>query len=158
MQGTNLSQATTECFTNRLFGCKTSCKRGKIIPGIGQFARCKNPLQEALPLTGDHARNSLDFNQVNPISQFHKTRNAPLHGWPVITRLLTKATIAECAWMIGGSRWVLDTSVDYAKERHQFGHPIGSFQAIQHKCANMYIELVGASCLTYYAAWAASDL
>ena len=78
-------------------------------------------------------------------------------GWPVMKALLTEAAVAECAWMIGGARWVLETSVDYAKERIQFGVPIGSFQAIQHKCADMLIEVEGATSITYYAAWAVSE-
>ena len=78
-------------------------------------------------------------------------------GWPVVRMVLTQATVAECAWMIGGAQWVLDTSVDYAKERIQFGKPIGSFQAIQHKCANMAIDVEGAVNITYYAAWAVAE-
>ena len=78
-------------------------------------------------------------------------------GWPIMKRVLDEAAVAESAWMIGGARWVLETAVDYAKERVQFGRPIGSFQAIQHKCANMYIEVEGATSLTYYAAWAVSE-
>ncbi len=78
-------------------------------------------------------------------------------GWPVIKKVLNEAIIAECAWMIGGAQWVLDTSVEYAKERIQFGKPIGSFQAIQHKCANMAIDVEGAVNITYYAAWAVSE-
>jgi len=78
-------------------------------------------------------------------------------GWPIIKRVLDVATVAECAWMIGGARWVLETAVDYAKERIQFGVPIGSFQAVQHKCANMACEVEGATSITYYAAWAVSE-
>lgn len=78
-------------------------------------------------------------------------------GWPIMKTVLNQATIAECAWMIGGAQWVLDTSVAYAKEREQFGKPIGSFQAIQHKCANMAIDVEGAVDITYYAAWAVSE-
>ena len=55
--------------------------------------------------------------------------------------------------MVGGAQWVLDTTVKYAKERVQFGHPIGSFQAIQHKCANMLVDLESARFVTYEAAW-----
>jgi len=77
-------------------------------------------------------------------------------GWPIMKTVLSHATIAECAWMVGGAQWVLETSVAYAKEREQFGSPIGSFQAIQHKCANMAIDVEGAVDITYYAAWAAS--
>jgi alkylation response protein AidB-like acyl-CoA dehydrogenase len=78
-------------------------------------------------------------------------------GWPTMKTVLEQATIAECAWMAGGAQWVLDTSVAYAKERVQFGKQIGSFQAIQHKCANMAIDVEGAVNITYYAAWAVAE-
>jgi alkylation response protein AidB-like acyl-CoA dehydrogenase len=78
-------------------------------------------------------------------------------GWPIVQKILQEATIAECAWMTGGARWVLETTLDYAKERVQFGVPIGSFQAIQHKCADMAVEVEGATSLVYYAAWAISE-
>ena len=78
-------------------------------------------------------------------------------GWPLVARLLEEAEVAECAWMTGGARWVLETSVQYACQRVQFGVPIGTFQAIQHKCANMAVEVEGATSATYYAAWAACE-
>jgi alkylation response protein AidB-like acyl-CoA dehydrogenase len=59
--------------------------------------------------------------------------------------------------MSGGARWALETSVEYAKTRIQFGHPIGSFQAIQHKCANMMVQVESAKSATYYAAWAVAN-
>lgn len=78
-------------------------------------------------------------------------------GWPVIRTILEEATVGECAWMTGGARWALETSTEYAKERVQFGQPIGSFQAIQHKLANMAVEVEGATSITYYAAWAITE-
>jgi alkylation response protein AidB-like acyl-CoA dehydrogenase len=78
-------------------------------------------------------------------------------GWPAMQKLLAQATVAECARMIGGAQWVLETAVDYAKDRIAFDRPIGSFQAIAHKCANMAIEVEGAVSITYYAAWAVSE-
>ena len=78
-------------------------------------------------------------------------------GWPVVKRVLEEATVAECAWMSGGARWVLETTVEYAKTRIQFGHPIGSFQAIQHKCSDVAVEVEGCTSLTYYAAWAITE-
>ena len=78
-------------------------------------------------------------------------------GWPIMQRLMQEAAIAECAWMVGGARWVLEASVEYAKERVQFGVPIGSFQAIQHKCADMAVEVEGATSITYYASWAVAE-
>jgi len=74
-------------------------------------------------------------------------------GWPIIEKLLKKASIAKCAEMVGGTQAVLDMSVQYAKERIQFGKPIGSYQAIQHHCANMVIDLDGSRFITYKAAW-----
>jgi alkylation response protein AidB-like acyl-CoA dehydrogenase len=55
--------------------------------------------------------------------------------------------------MVGGARRVLEMTVDYARERTAFGHPIGSFQAIQHCCADMLVDVDGCSLMTYNAAW-----
>jgi len=74
-------------------------------------------------------------------------------GWSVLERVLEKATIARCAEMLGGTRQVLEMTVDYAKERKQFDRPIGSFQAIRHYCANMVTEVDGCFLITYEAAW-----
>jgi len=78
-------------------------------------------------------------------------------GWRIMRRILDEAEVAESAWMSGGARWVLETCIDYACKRIQFGVPIGSFQAIQHKCANMAVEVEGATSVTYYAAWAVAE-
>ena len=81
----------------------------------------------------------------------------PDQGWPVVEKVLGEAAAAECGYMVGGARWVLETAVDYAKQRIQFGTPIGSFQAIQHKCADMFLDIDGASFIAYYAAWLISE-
>ena len=78
-------------------------------------------------------------------------------GWPIVRNLLDEAIVGECAWMIGGARWALETSVSYAKERVQFGVPIGTFQAIQHKLANVAVEVEGATSIVYYAAWTVDE-
>lgn len=78
-------------------------------------------------------------------------------GWPVLERVLDGAKIALCAEMCGGAQRVLEMSVDYAKVREQFGRPIGSFQAIQHKCADMLVEVESAKSATYYGAWAIAN-
>jgi len=69
-----------------------------------------------------------------------------------IDRLLPKMIILKCAEMIGGIKKVLDMTVSYAKARHQFGRPIGSFQAIQHYCADMAVDLEVGRLITYRAA------
>jgi alkylation response protein AidB-like acyl-CoA dehydrogenase len=79
------------------------------------------------------------------------------HGWAIVKEILPKATLAQCALMVGGAQQVLEMTVDYAKERVQFGAPIGSFQAIQHKCADMAIDVDGCRFITYEAAWMLSE-
>jgi len=78
-------------------------------------------------------------------------------GWPVVEKVLEKAAAAKCAEMVGGAQATLDMSVAYAKERIQFGRPIGSFQAIQHHCANMLTDVDGSRFITYQAAWKLSE-
>src|SRR5262245_4890810 len=78
-------------------------------------------------------------------------------GWPLLERIVDRAKVALCAEMCGGAQKVLDMSVEYAKVREQFGKPIGSFQAIQHKCANMMVQVESAKSATYYAAWAVAN-
>jgi len=78
-------------------------------------------------------------------------------GWALLDRLVDRAKVAVCAEMCGGAQKVLEMSVAYAKVREQFGKPIGSFQAIQHKCANMMVQVESAKSATYYAAWAVAN-
>ncbi|MBI2854128.1 MAG: acyl-CoA/acyl-ACP dehydrogenase [Chloroflexi bacterium] len=78
-------------------------------------------------------------------------------GWLLIEDLLCRAAVAKCAEMVGGAQQVLDMTVQYAKDRVQFGQPIGSFQAIQHHCANMAIDVDGGRFITYQAAWMLSE-
>lgn len=78
-------------------------------------------------------------------------------GWPVIERVLDRAAVGLAAEQVGGAQFVLDMSVQYAKDRVQFGRPIGSFQAIKHKCADMLLEVESAKSAAYYAAWCASE-
>jgi alkylation response protein AidB-like acyl-CoA dehydrogenase len=81
----------------------------------------------------------------------------PDEGWPIMKDVLEKATVAKCAEMVGGAHAALDMAVNYAKERVQFGQPIGTFQAIQHHCANMVTDVSGSRFITYKAAWKVSE-
>ncbi|MFP3898327.1 MAG: acyl-CoA dehydrogenase family protein [Dehalococcoidia bacterium] len=78
-------------------------------------------------------------------------------GWPLVKDVLEKATVAKCAEMVGGMQAAFEMAVDYAKERVQFGRPIGSFQAIQHYCADMAMDVAGSRFITYKAAWKLSE-
>ena len=75
-------------------------------------------------------------------------------AWPALKRALDWATAALCAEMVGGTQKVLESSTDYAKTRHQFGKPIGIYQAVSHKLADMLVLSESGRSATYYAAWA----
>ncbi len=74
-------------------------------------------------------------------------------GWDLLKPVIQRYTVAECAYLVGLSQMDFEISVDYAKERVQFGRPIGSFQAIQHKCADMVTDVDGSRFIMYKAAW-----
>ena len=74
-----------------------------------------------------------------------------------LARTLDQAAIALAAEQMGGSQRVLDMAVEYAKSRIQFGRPIGSFQAIKHKCSDMLLAVELSRSAAYYGAWAAAD-
>jgi alkylation response protein AidB-like acyl-CoA dehydrogenase len=78
-------------------------------------------------------------------------------GWPALARVYDSASVALAAEMCGGAQRILDMTVEYAKLRVAFGKPIGSYQGVKHKCADMLVEVENAKSLTYYAAWAIDE-
>ncbi|GIU91964.1 MAG: acyl-CoA dehydrogenase [Acidimicrobiia bacterium] len=76
---------------------------------------------------------------------------------PVLDRLADLASVALAAEQVGGAERCMEMAVEYAKVRHQFGRPIGSFQAIKHKCADMLVQVESARSAAYYAGWAAAE-
>jgi alkylation response protein AidB-like acyl-CoA dehydrogenase len=79
-------------------------------------------------------------------------------AWPVLTRVLALGCAALAAEQVGGAQRCLEMAVDYAKVRKQFGRPIGSFQAIRHKCADVLLEVECARGAAHYALRAAAEL
>ena len=79
-------------------------------------------------------------------------------GWDVIESVLDLAAVSLAAEQVGGAQMVLDMAVEYAKVRVQFGRPIGSFQAIKHKCADMLLEVESAKSAAYYGMWCAAEM
>jgi alkylation response protein AidB-like acyl-CoA dehydrogenase len=79
-------------------------------------------------------------------------------GWGTLETVLDLAAVALAAEQVGGAQKVLEMAVDYAKVRVQFGRPIGSFQAIKHKCADMLLEVESAKSAAYYGMWCASEM
>ena len=74
-------------------------------------------------------------------------------GWGPLAKAIEWATVAQCGEMVGRAQKVLDMVVEYSKLRVQFGRPIGSFQAVQHRCADLMVAVDGARLITYQAAW-----
>lgn len=78
-------------------------------------------------------------------------------GWKEVQKIIQRAAVAKCCEMVGCIQQALDMTVDYAKERKQYDRPIGSFQVIQHYCADMATDVDGTRLSTYQAAWMLSQ-
>jgi len=78
-------------------------------------------------------------------------------GWGEVQKIIQRAAVAKCCEMVGCIQQALDMTVSYAKERKQYDRPIGSFQVIQHYCADMATDVEGTRLSTYQAAWMLSE-
>ncbi|WP_041298355.1 acyl-CoA dehydrogenase family protein [Ilumatobacter coccineus] len=79
-------------------------------------------------------------------------------GWEILSTVLDLVAVGLAAEQVGGAQMVLEQAVEYAKVRVQFGRPIGSFQAIKHKCADMLLEVESAKSAAYYGMWCAAEM
>jgi alkylation response protein AidB-like acyl-CoA dehydrogenase len=107
----------------------------------------RRPLTTVDP-SRDHAR--IDF------AGAEVERLGPDCGWPLVQRLLERAAIMVAFEQVGGADASLEMARNYALERYAFGRPIGSFQAIKHKLADVYVAIELARSNAYYGAWALS--
>ena len=123
-----------------------------VVTSSGVFVVEKNaPGTTILPM------NNMDLTRKQYSVEFNNTpaeKLANSSGW---MQPLDLATVALAAEMVGGMQRTLDITVQYAKTRKQFGKPIGSFQAVQHQCADMYLETESSRSAVYYAAWALEE-
>ncbi|WP_316163661.1 acyl-CoA dehydrogenase family protein [Bradyrhizobium sp. SZCCHNRI20481] len=91
---------------------------------------------------------------------FKNCRAEPLgaagEGWSIITQVLDRAAVLTAFEQVGGSDRALEMGRDYALDRIAFGRPIGSFQAVKHMLADMYVSATLARSNSYYGAWALS--
>lgn len=109
--------------------------------------------REALA-TMDQTRKQSRIEFTNATAVLVGVEGDALEGLVTTLQIAAAALAAE---QVGGAQRVLNNSVEYAKARVQFGRPIGSFQAIKHKCANMLLDVESAKSAAYYAAWAAQE-
>ncbi|HVM41648.1 MAG TPA: acyl-CoA dehydrogenase family protein [Acidimicrobiia bacterium] len=85
--------------------------------------------------------------------EFEGTSAVRLGADDAVARFLDRGAMGHSAEMLGGAQRMLDMAVEYAKERVQFDRPIGSFQAVKHRCADMLVDVEGMRSAVYYAAW-----
>ncbi len=135
--------------------CATRTKKGGTPEdGITLFlvdAKSPGIKCEVMPTIGAEKLCEVVFKNVkvpknNVLGKLHE-------GWPIMAKTLEYATIAKCAEMVGGQEAALDMTLAYVKERIQYGKPIGSFQVIQHYCANMWMNVETSRDILYKAAW-----
>jgi len=122
------------------------------------FVRSGSPGLSIRPMAaidGTRALYEVDFENVmveadDIVTDSTVARSALEHAMDV-------GALAVAAEMVGGMQWILETTVEYAKTRKQFGKPIGQFQAVQHHCANMLLMTESTRSAVYYAAWSMNE-
>ena len=99
------------------------------------------------------AEPAMDLTRPIAWLELERTPAWRLGGADLVDALLDLGATATSLEMLGGASRVLDLAVEYAKERVQFGRPIGSFQAVKHRCADMLVDVEGMRSTSYWAAW-----
>jgi alkylation response protein AidB-like acyl-CoA dehydrogenase len=99
----------------------------------------------------------MDLTRKLYIVEFSDTPADQISASSGLARAFDVATAALAAELVGGMQRTLDITVEYAKTRKQFGKPIGMFQAVQHQCADMYLETESSRSAVYYAGWALEE-
>jgi alkylation response protein AidB-like acyl-CoA dehydrogenase len=100
---------------------------------------------------------AMDLTRKLYVVQFKDTPAELLGSTSELASAFDIASAALAAELVGGMQRTLDITVEYAKTRKQFGKPIGMFQAVQHQCADMYLETESARSAVYYAGWALEE-
>jgi alkylation response protein AidB-like acyl-CoA dehydrogenase len=114
-------------------------------------ARAKGISQKALITLAKDKQSEVTFQDVRVPKA--NLIGAAGEGWPIIERMLDRGTALLCAQMVGAARKDIEMAIEYAKFRTAFGQPIGSFQSVQHTCADMQIWVDGGELLTFEALW-----
>jgi alkylation response protein AidB-like acyl-CoA dehydrogenase len=100
---------------------------------------------------------AMDLTRKLYVLEFRNTPAEEIGSIATLPRAFDIATAALAAELVGGMQRTLDLTVEYAKTRKQFGKPIGMFQAVQHQCADMYLETESSRSAVYYAGWALEE-
>jgi alkylation response protein AidB-like acyl-CoA dehydrogenase len=123
--------------------------------GISLFwvdAQAPGIRHEPITTIASDKQNAVRFENVRvPAEQL---LGAEGEGWPVFQRIARQATVLESAYLVGLSQQAFEITLDYTKEREQFGVKIATFQAMQHKAADVVTDVDASRYITYRAAWA----
>ena len=123
--------------------------------GISLFAvdaRADGVTHSPLVTVAADKQNAVKFENVRVAAE--DLLGAEGEGWPAFRRVARKATVLESAYLVGLSQMAFEVTLDYTKERQQFGVPIATFQALQHMAADMVTDVDASRYITYKAAWA----
>lgn len=107
-------------------------------------------LAELKTVAGDK-QFQVDFKDV--VTSSERRIGTESEGLRLVQSVMEKATAIQCAEMLGGAQYELEITAEYCRERVQFDRPIGTFQAVQHRLADMYMDVLGARLTTYQAVW-----
>ena len=135
---TKKSKKTEDGITLFLVDTKNPGIKCEVMPTIGADKLCEVVFED------------VEVPKKNMLGQLHK-------GWPIVAKAMEQAAIAKCAEMVGGCEASMDMTLAYVKERVQYGRPIGSFQVIQHYCANMWSNVETSRNILYMAAWKVAE-
>src|SRR4051812_3512545 len=109
----------------------------------------------AYDLSADRPKAEAAMDLTRPVSRIDNLGEGERVGDEVLaTTMLDRGATAYAAELLGAAQRMLEATVDYAKVREQFGRPIGSFQAVKHRCADMLVDVEGMRSAVWYAAWA----
>tara|TARA_B100000497_G_scaffold47058_1_gene54388 strand:+ start:111 stop:1223 length:1113 start_codon:yes stop_codon:yes gene_type:complete len=157
---------STKVSDNKIVGKKIAVPDGGI--ATHSIIVCKSSIGIDLRLI-DHSDKSVTISQQEIVDDSRGHYSIELsgtpsqlvgdenNGWELYESIINQAAVLFSFEQVGGSQASLDMAVKYAKERYAFGKPIGSFQGIKHKLADMYVAITLAKSNSYYAAWALSS-
>lgn len=106
-----------------------------------------------IPESARRVEQAMDLSRSLGWLELEETRGVMIGDAGAAAAAGDRAAVAASAEMLGAAQQVLEMTVAYAKDRVQFGRPIGSFQAVKHRCADMLVDLEGMRSVVYYSAW-----
>ncbi|MDX2274632.1 MAG: acyl-CoA dehydrogenase family protein [Hyphomonadaceae bacterium] len=148
LNGVKIPVTDGDCANHALVLAREGAGLSLVLVDLNQAGVARTPLDTLDPARG-HAK--LEFKNATA-----ERLGAPGQGWDLSEAVLDRAAVLLAFEQVGGSQACMEMAVEYAKSRYAFSRPIGSFQAIKHKLADMYVAIEVARSNAYYGAWALS--